>query len=106
MLHRNAAEKNCRGHGNRDVRHLGVAINRASSEPDAANPTVSKPPIPRLIQNRLLTSQWLISSRCWMASVNPFNPKLVSNRLKVVTIATRPKSEGVNRRASTTVEII
>ena len=39
-------------------------------------------------------------------AVNPFNPKLVSSRMKVVTIATNPKSDGVNSRASTTVETI
>src|SRR5258707_8467056 len=38
-----------------------------------------------------------------MASVNPLSPKLVSSRLAVVTIVTRPKSFGDSSRARTTV---
>ena len=40
-----------------------------------------------------------------MASAYPFCPKLMRSKLNVVTIVTKPKSEGISSRAKTTVEI-
>ncbi len=59
-----------------------------------------------MIQKRLLAVASSICPDCTTASVNPFKPKFDSNRLNVVTMATRPKSRGTSMRASTTVAII
>src|SRR5215472_10408059 len=57
------------------------------------------------IQKRLLTREWSMSFLCTTASGNPICPQLANSKLKVVTIATTPKSAGASSRDRTTVAI-
>ena len=81
----------------------GVLYNQAIIGASIMNAIVRDALIPVLSQNKVLINLWLILSFWIMASEKPLTPKFCRSKLKAVTIAIKPKSEGVSSRAKMTV---